>query len=76
VRGASYLAVWYLTTHTAAATFEVQSVNPATLGRLLKRIGMRAVPGTNNMAGDTAAICRAARRKCENHHWTLRTPAC
>jgi hypothetical protein len=71
VRGAAYLAVWYLTRHTMAPSFEVQSVNPKTLGRLLKRLGMEWVPGTNNMAGPTTEVCQAARRKCQNHHWRL-----
>src|SRR4030088_2962072 len=33
VRGGAYLAVWYLTQHALAKSFEVQSVNPDTLGR-------------------------------------------
>lgn len=72
VRGAAYLALWYLTHHTSAPAVEVQSVNPNTLGRLLLRLGMQPVPATNNMAGDTEAICRAARRKCQSHQWVLR----
>lgn len=72
VRGAAYLALWYLTHHTSAPDVEVQSVNPNTLGRLLVRLGMQEVPATNNMAGDTEAINRAARRKCQSHQWTLR----
>ncbi|MGH2719080.1 MAG: hypothetical protein ACRDJU_10920 [Actinomycetota bacterium] len=72
VRGAAYLALWYLTHHTSAPALEVQSVNPNTLGRLLLRLGMKGVPATNNMAGDTEAIRRAALRKCQSHHWVLR----
>ncbi len=72
VRGAAYLAVWYLTSHTMATSFEVQSVNLHTLGRLLKRLGMAWVPGTNNMAGETKDVSDAARRKCQRHHWRLR----
>lgn len=71
VRGGAYLAVWYLTGCTAAATLEVQSVNPSTLGRLLKRLGMAWVPGTNNMAGSTREVFEAARGKCRAHHWHL-----
>jgi len=72
VRGAAYLALWYLTHHTSAPALEVQSVNPTTLGRLLLRLGMTPVPATNNMTGDTDAVCRAARRKCQSHQWVLR----
>src|SRR5713226_8139588 len=72
VRGGAYLAVWYLTSHTMATSFEVQSVNPDTLGRLLKRLGMAWVPGTNNMAGETKDVSDAARRKCQRYHWRLR----
>src|SRR5882672_2335332 len=75
VRGGAYLAVWYLTRHTVAQSFEVQSVNPDTLGRLLKRLGMKVVPATNNMAGATAEVCEAARKKCQRHHWRLRDAA-
>ena len=72
VRGAAYLAVWYLTRHTAAPSFEVHSVNPATLGRLLKRLGMKWMAATNNMIGVTEEVCVAARRKCRSHHWRFR----
>jgi hypothetical protein len=72
IRGVAYLAVWYLTRHTAAPSFEVHSVNPATLGRLLRRLGMKWMAATNNMAGVTEEICAAARRKCQSHHWRLR----
>lgn len=75
VRGGAYLAVWYLTGHTMATDFEVQSVNPNTLGRLLKRVGMKWIPGTKNMAGTTPEVCAAARKKCQSHHWRLREPA-
>ena len=75
VRGGAYLAVWYLTRHTVAQSFEVQSVNPNTLGRLLKRLGMKWIPATNNMSGVTAEVCEAARRKCQRHHWRLRDAA-
>jgi hypothetical protein len=75
VRGGAYLAVWYLTGHTMATEFEVQSVNPNTLGRLLKRLGMKWMPGTKNMTGTTAEVCSAARRKCQGHHWRLRESA-
>src|ERR1700730_1976168 len=71
VRGGAYLAVWYLTRHTVAQSFEVQSVNPDTLGRLLKRLGMKWIPATNNMSGTTTDVCEAARRKCQRHHWRL-----
>ena len=72
VRGAAYLAVWYLTRHTAAPSFEVHSVDPATLGRLLKRLGMKWMAATKNMAGVADEVCAAARRKCQSHHWRLR----
>jgi hypothetical protein len=72
VRGGAYLAVWYLTRHTIAPSFEVQSVNPDTLGRLLKRLGMKLIPATNDMAGATTEVCEAARKKCQRHHWRLR----
>src|SRR3984893_3125141 len=72
VRGGAYLAVWYLTRHTVAQSFEVQSVNPDTLGRLLKRLGMKWMPATNNMSGATTEVCEAARKKCQRHHWRLR----
>ena len=72
VRGAAYLALWYLASHTSAQAIEVGSVNPTTLGPLLERLGMRWIPGTRNMTGDTAAIRRAAQRKCERHNWQLR----
>jgi hypothetical protein len=72
VRGGAYLAVWYLTRHATATEFEVQSVNPNTLGHLLKRLGMKWTPGTKNMAGTTREVCAAARRKCQSHHWRLR----
>ena len=72
VRGGAYLAVWYLTRHAMARSFEVQSVNPDTLGRLLKRLGMKLVPATSNMAGATQQVCEAARSKCQRHHWRLR----
>jgi hypothetical protein len=75
VRGGAYLAVWYLTRHTVAQSFEVQSVNPDTLGRLLKRLGMKWIPATNNMSGTTTEVCEAARRKCQRHHWRLRDGA-
>ena len=75
VRGGAYLAVWYLTRHTMAQSFEVQSVNPDTLGRLLKRLGMKLIPATSNMAGPTTEVCEAARRKCQRHHWRLRDAA-
>ncbi|TMK47217.1 MAG: hypothetical protein E6G66_11370 [Actinobacteria bacterium] len=75
VRGGAYLAVWYLTRHTIAPSFEVQSVNPDTLGRLLKRLGMRLIPATSNMAGATTEVCEAARKKCQRHHWRLRDAA-
>jgi hypothetical protein len=75
VRGGAYLAVWYLTRHTIAPSFEVQSVNPDTLGRLLKRLGMKLIPATNNMAGATTEVCEAARKKCQRHHWRLRDAA-
>jgi hypothetical protein len=72
VRGGAYLAVWYLTQHTVAQSFEVQSVNPDTLGRLLKRLGMKLIPATSNMAGTTTEVCEAAKKKCQRHHWRLR----
>lgn len=72
VRGAAYLALWYLASHTSARAIEVGSVNPKTLGPLLERLGMSWIPGTRNMTGDTTAIRRAARRKCEGHNWQLR----
>lgn len=72
VRGGAYLAVWYLTRHAVAESFEVQSVNPDTLGRLLKRLGMKWMPASNNMSGATTEVCEAARKKCERHHWRLR----
>jgi hypothetical protein len=72
VRGGAYLAVWYLTRHAVAESFEVQSVNPDTLGRLLKRLGMKWIPASNNMSGATTEVCEAARKKCERHHWRLR----
>ena len=75
VRGGAYLAVWYLTRHTVAQSFEVQSVNPDTLGRLLKRLGMKWIPATTNMLGATAEVCEAARKKCQRHHWRLRDRA-
>lgn len=75
VRGGAYLAVWYLTRHTIAPSFEVQSVNPDTLGRLLKRLGMKLIPATSNMAGATTEVCEAARKKCQRHHWRLRDAA-
>jgi hypothetical protein len=75
VRGGAYLAVWYLTRHTVAQSFEVQSVNPDTLGRLLKRLGMKWIPATNNMSGATTEVCEAARKKCQRHHWRLRDGA-
>ena len=75
VRGGAYLAVWYLTQHTVAQSFEVQSVNPETLGRLLKRLGMKVIPATSNMAGTTTEVCEAARKKCQRHHWRLREGA-
>jgi hypothetical protein len=75
VRGGAYLAVWYLTRHTVAQSFEVQSVNPDTLGRLLKRLGMKLIPATSNMAGATAEVCEAARKKCQRHRWRLRDAA-
>ena len=75
VRGGAYLAVWYLTRHTIAPSFEVQSVNPDTLGRLLRRLGMKLVPATSNMAGETTDVCEAARKKCQRHHWRLRDAA-
>jgi hypothetical protein len=75
VRGGAYLAVWYLTRHTIAPSFEVQSVNPDTLGRLLKRLGMKLIPATTNMAGATTEVCEAARKKCQRHHWRLRDAA-
>jgi hypothetical protein len=75
VRGGAYLAVWYLTRHTIAPSFEVQSVNPDTLGRLLKRLGMKLIPATKNMSGATTEVCEAARKKCQRHHWRLRDAA-
>jgi hypothetical protein len=75
VRGAAYLAIWYLTRHTTARSFEVHSVNPSTLGRLLKRLGMDWMPGTNNMEGETEQVCEAARKKLHHHRWRLREPA-
>jgi hypothetical protein len=72
VRGAAYLAVWHLTRRTAAPSFEVHSVNPTTLGRLLKRLGMKWMTATNDMVGATEEVCAAARRKCQSHHWRLR----
>jgi hypothetical protein len=75
VRGGAYLAVWYLTRHTVAQSFEVQSVNPDTLGRLLKRLGMKWIPATSNMSGATTEVCEAARKKCQRHHWRLREGA-
>jgi hypothetical protein len=75
VRGGAYLAVWYLTRHTVAQSFEVQSVNPDTLGRLLKRLGMKWIPATSNMSGATTEVCEAARKKCQRHHWRLRDGA-
>jgi hypothetical protein len=75
VRGGAYLAVWYLTRHTLAQSFEVQSVNPETLGRLLKRLGMKLLPATKNMSGATTEVCEAARKKCQRHQWRLRDAA-
>jgi len=75
VRGGAYLAVWYLTRHAIAPSFEVQSVNPDTLGRLLKRLGMKLIPATKNMSGATTEVCVAARKKCQRHHWRLRDAA-
>lgn len=75
VRGGAYLAVWYLTRHTIAPSFEVQSVNPETLGRLLKRLGMKLIPATKNMSGATTEVCEAARKRCQRHQWRLRDAA-
>jgi len=72
VRGAAYLVVWYLTRYTAAPAFEVHSVNPQTLGRLLKRVGMTWAALRKDMVGSTEEVCRAARQKCQKHHWRLR----
>src|SRR6267378_7247134 len=72
VRGCAYFVVCYFTRHTVAQSFEVQSVNPDTLGRLLKRLGMKWIPATNNMSGATTEVCEAARKKCQRHHWRLR----
>jgi hypothetical protein len=72
VRGAAYLMVWYLTRYTTAPSLEIGSVNPDTLGRLLRRLGMAGVARCNDMVGGTDAVHAEARNKCWKHGWHLR----